>query len=59
MSRKHLQKYMIEFGSRHNNRPLDTIEKIDKTIKGMNGKTLHYKDLISEPNEELELLHPV
>ncbi len=46
MSPKHLQRYIDEYVGRHNIRPLATIEQIEITFKGMNGKRLKYKELI-------------
>ena len=47
MSPKHLQRYMDEFSGRHNIRPLDTIDQMKAIVRGMDGKRLRYKDLIS------------
>ena len=47
LSRKHLHRYTAEFDGRHNNRPLDTIDQIRATIRGMEGKRLRYQDLIA------------
>lgn len=47
MSKKHLQRYIDEYAGRHNIRPLATIEQIEITFKGMNGKRLKYKELVS------------
>lgn len=47
MSRKHLQRYVDEFAGRHNIRPLDTIDQMKSMVRGMDGKRLRYKDLIS------------
>ena len=49
MSVKHLQRYIDEFANRVNVRPLDTIDQINLTLKGLVGKRLTYKDLIREP----------
>jgi transposase-like protein len=46
MSVKHLQKYIDEFANRANVRPLDTIDQINLTLKGLVGKRLTYQDLI-------------
>ena len=46
MSKKHLQRYIDEYAGRHNIRPLATMEQIEITFKGMNGKRLKYKELI-------------
>ncbi len=48
MSPKHLDRYVTEFASRHNNRPKDTIHQISGFISGMIGKRLRYVDLIAE-----------
>ena len=47
MSKKHLQRYIDEYAGRHNVRPLTTMTQIEITFKGMNGKKLKYKELIS------------
>ena len=47
MSKKHLQRYIDEYAGRYNIRPLATMEQIEITFKGMNGKRLKYKELIS------------
>ena len=47
MSKKHLQRYIDEYVGRHNVRPLATMTQIEITFKGMNGKRLKYKELIS------------
>ena len=47
MSPKHLHRYASEFEGRHNMRPLDTIDQIHATIRGMNGKELKIKDLMA------------
>ncbi len=47
MSRKHLQRYVDEYAGRHNIRPLHTMNQIEKVIKGLSGKHLKYKELIS------------
>ena len=46
MSVKHLQRYINEFSNRTNVRPLDTIDQINLTLKGLVGKRLRYQDLI-------------
>lgn len=45
MSEKHLQRYADEFAGRHNKRPLATMKQIGKTVDGMVGKRLKYKEL--------------
>ena len=47
MSKKHLQRYIDEYVGRHNIRPLATMTQIEVTFKGMAGKRLKYKELIS------------
>ena len=47
MSVKHLPRYVQEFSGRHNVRPLDTIEQMQKVISGMVGKRLRYTDLVA------------
>ena len=47
MSSKHLQRYIDEYVGRHNFRPLATMTQIELTFKGMNGKRLKYKELVS------------
>ena len=47
LSEKHLQKYADEFATRHNSRPLPTMKQIGRTVDGMKGKRLKYKELIS------------
>jgi len=46
MSKKHLQRYIDEYAGRHNNRPLPTMNQIEKVVKGLDGKRLKYKELI-------------
>ncbi len=47
MSPKHLNRYVTEFSGRHNARPLDTIDQMEGTVRGMDGKRLKYEDLIA------------
>ena len=47
ISPKHLSRYCIEFSGRHNVRELDTIDQMASLAKGMVGKRLKYKELIS------------
>ena len=47
MSPKHLDRYVGEFEGRHNGRPLDTIDQMTVMARGMLGKRLRYRDLIS------------
>ncbi len=48
MSPKHLQRYVVEFVGRHNQRPFDTIKQMGKVVDGMTGKRLTYRNLIRE-----------
>jgi transposase-like protein len=47
MSPKHLHRYITEFRSRHNRRPMDTIMLMAKVVEGAAGKRLRYRDLIA------------
>ena len=47
MSPKHLQKYVDEFCGRHNVRRLDTIDQMKVVAKGMVGKRLRWRDLVT------------
>ena len=47
MSPKHLDRYVGEFEGRHNSRPSDTIEQMRRMARGMLGKRLSYRELIS------------
>ena len=47
MSPKHLDRYVIEFSGRHNNRSNDTVQQMEAIAHGINGKKLTYKELIS------------
>ena len=47
MSAKHLDRYVQEFASRHNMRPLDTIDQMGAIVRSMDGKRLRYRDLIA------------
>ena len=47
MSKKHLHRYIDEFQSRHNIRPLDTENQMRAVAAGSVGKLLRYKDLIA------------
>ena len=47
MSVKHLDRYVNEFTGRHNVRPLDTLEQMQRVFQGMEGKRLRYIDLTS------------
>lgn len=45
MSPKHLQRYIDEFSERNNVRRLHTISQVDRTIVGLFGRRLTYRDL--------------
>ena len=47
MSAKHLHRYVDEFSGRHNVRTADTIDQMRAMVRGMDGKRLRYRDLIS------------
>ena len=47
ISPKHLDRYVTEFSGRHNVRELDTIDQMALLAKGMVGKSLPYKELVS------------
>ena len=47
MSPKHLERYVTEFSGRHNVRELDTIDQVAFLAKGIVGKKLPYKELVS------------
>ena len=47
MSGKHLDRYVREFEGRHNSRPADTVEQMRRMARGMLGKRLSYRELIS------------
>ena len=48
MSDKHLQRYVTEFVSHHNNRLRDTIDIMAEIVRGMSGRRLCYGDLIAD-----------
>ena len=47
MSPKHLSRYIAEFAGRHNSRCADTIEQMRIIFRGVDGKRLRYRELIS------------
>ena len=47
ISPKHLERYVTEFAGRHNSREMDTIDQMAFLAKGMVGKKLPYKKLVS------------
>ena len=52
LSRHHLQRYIDEFAGRHRIRDKDTLEQMHILARGMIGKRLRYKDLISGGDPE-------
>ena len=46
-SPKHTQRYVTEFSGRHNIREGDTIDQMGALVKGMVGKRLRYRDLVT------------
>ena len=47
MSPKHLERYVTEFAGRHNVKDLETIDQMAVLARGMIGKSLPYKELVS------------
>lgn len=47
-SKKHLNRYVIEFAGRHNIRKLDTIHQMSSVVTQMERKRIRYIDLIAE-----------
>ena len=54
VSVKHLDRYVVEFEGRHNNRPLDTADQMAAMVVGGVGKRLRYKDLIGAGDVEAD-----
>ena len=48
MSPKHLERYVSEFQTRHNIRPMDTVDQMQVLLLGMDCKRLRYADLIKD-----------
>ena len=48
MSAKHAHRYINEFAGRQNIRELNTVEQMSFLVRGMDGKLLHYRDLIAD-----------
>jgi transposase-like protein len=48
ISPQHTHRYATEFGGRHNDRPLDTVDQVRALVKGSEGKRLRYKDLVAK-----------
>ena len=47
MSFKHLDRYVNEFSGRHNIRNRDTLDQMAAVVRGLEGKRLRYRELIS------------
>ena len=47
MSPKHLQQYVNEFSDRDNARDADAVDQIARMVRGMVGKRLTYRDLVT------------
>ncbi len=47
MSPKHLHRYVSEFAGRHNDRPADTEQQLERVLKAMTGKRLQWQDLVT------------
>ena len=47
MSPKHLHRYINEFAGRHNQREDDTIDQMAAVARGLGGRRLQYKELVS------------
>ena len=47
-SKKHLNRYIIEFAGQHNIRELDTMDQMTSMVSGMEGKRLRYVELIAD-----------
>ena len=48
MSPKHLDRYVQEFVAKHNMRKSGTLDQMRSTVSGLMGRTLLYRDLISD-----------
>ena len=48
LSNKHLDRYVAEFSGRHNVRNRDTMDQMSGLARGMVGKRLTYRELVSE-----------
>ena len=48
MSKKHLHRYVDEFGGRHNQRPMDTSDQMTSLAQGMDRKRLKFSELIAD-----------
>lgn len=47
ISPKHLHRYIAEFSSRHNVRPMNTLDQMETLVKQSVGKRLRYVDLVA------------
>ena len=47
-SKKHLNRYVLEFAGRHNIRELDTIDQMVSMVMDMVGNRIRYVDLIAD-----------
>ena len=47
LSKQHLHRYVNEFAGRHNIRGLDTVHQMTEIVRGMDHKSLRYKDLVA------------
>jgi len=47
-SPKHTHRYIREFAGRQNIREMDTLAQMSFLARGLDGKVLHYRDLISD-----------
>ncbi len=47
-SKKHLNRYVLEFAGRHNIRELDTMDQMSSIVSDMVGNRIRYIDLIKE-----------
>ncbi len=48
ISPKHLNRYVQEFASKHNMRESDTLDQMRRTVAGLIGRNLLYRDLIAD-----------
>lgn len=51
MSRRHPDRYVTEFASRHNQHPFGAVDHMERVAPDMEGKRLRYTDLIAEPEK--------
>ena len=49
ISAAHLDRYVVEFTGRHNQRRADTLDQMAEMVRGLDGKRLAYQDLIQAP----------